>query len=356
MNRLTAWKDLSIARGDTLRNAMNRMTDLGVQSLIVVDNDLLLGTLSDGDIRRAILSGAKLEVEIDGLFNSECRVVEPNENETQIKTIMNALGLHVLPEVTAQRHVVAVHTRIPIKAQELTKISVLIMAGGKGERLRPLTEKTPKPLVKIKDTALIEILINKLAQAGLRQLYISVHYLADELIDSIGDGARFGVSIQYLRERTPLGTAGSISLLPKTTDEHDLLICNSDLLHELDFRTLLEIHRESNSDLTVVGRVHQWTYPYGTLDVSGSKLRGLTEKPLREDFISAGIYVLGPKARKLVVGEESHIAMSDLILKAISKGLVCRVFEIQGYWRDVGNIESLQKAHEELWGKNWHSE
>lgn len=350
MNRITEWTYISIKRNEVIRTAMNAMTTLGVQTLLVTENDILLGTLSDGDIRRAILSGVSLEDQVDGLFNMNCRVVQMGEDEGRITTVMNTLGLHVLPEINACREVIAVHTRIPLTVQDLGDVSVLIMAGGKGERLKPLTENIPKPLIKIQDTTLIEILINKLAQAGLRRIFISVHYLADELIKTLGNGEEFGVSIGYVRENVPLGTAGSISLLPQDTLEKDLLVCNSDLLHDLDFGVLLTKHRQDRSDFTVVGRLHEWVYPYGTLQVSGEDLLGLTEKPRREDLIAAGIYVLGPRSRKLIEREERNLAMSDVILRAISSELNCKVFKIDGYWRDVGNVESLHRAHEELWG------
>ena len=349
MNRVINWKPISIDRNEVIRNAMSQMTTLGVQSLIVVHEDSLLGTLSDGDIRRALLSGATLDMKVQDIFNPNCRVCNSAEDRDKLSTIMNTLGLHVLPEVDELGRITAVYTRLPFNTNSVKNVSVLIMAGGKGERLRPLTENTPKPLVKIQDTSLIEILISKLAQSGLIDIFISVHYLADELISALGDGRNYGVSITYLRESVPLGTAGSISLMPSRTKGNDLLICNSDLLHDLDFATLVERHQREQSDLTIVGRKHEWIYPYGTLSTSGETLIGLIEKPRREDLISTGIYVLGQGVRNLIEGNYTYVAMSDLITRAIKVGLTCRVFEMKGYWRDVGSLESLQRAHEELW-------
>ena len=220
--------------------------------------------------------------------------------------------------------------------------AAVIMAGGRGQRLRPLTDKVPKPLLKVGTSSILERLIRSLAGVGVDHVHLSVNYKAEVFEERFGDGADLGVRIDYLRERKPLGTGGALSLLPAPPAE-PFLVMNADMVTALDFTRMLEFHRAEGAALTVGAFEHAVQIPYGVLDIGGRRLRGVEEKPTRRSLCNAGVYVLDPAVLPLVP-EGTFFDMTDLLDRALAEGLPVAVFPILEKFFDIGSPEEFERV------------
>lgn len=222
----------------------------------------------------------------------------------------------------------------------------VVMVGGRGERLRPLTDSVPKPLLEIGGEPIVERILRRLAEAGIRDAWLTVNYLAHAFEDAIGDGARLGLRVRYIHEQSPLGTAGALGLLPRTEVTGPIVVTNGDLVTTLDFRALLDQHAALGSSLTVCGVEHDTQVPYGVLDVSaadGSTLVGIEEKPVRTDLVSAGMYVVDPDLLDLVPTGEPF-GMPDLMARAMAEGRRVSVHRVRGDWYDIGSHDEFHRV------------
>jgi NDP-sugar pyrophosphorylase family protein len=222
---------------------------------------------------------------------------------------------------------------------------VVLMAGGKGERLRPLTADCPKPMLAIGGKPMLEIILQQCVEAGFKHFYLSVNYLKQQIIDHFGDGSHWGVEVRYLEEHSPLGTGGALGLLPQIP-EHPLLVMNGDVLTRVDFKQLMNFHQEHAAEATMCVREHVTQIPYGVVQLNGTNVAGLEEKPLLSHFVNAGIYVLNPSVLALL---EPHKAcdMPNLLKRTKERGGQVSAFPIHEYWLDIGHPETLQQAHGE---------
>jgi dTDP-glucose pyrophosphorylase len=325
--------------------AMLKIDELGSQGLVVVDSQKrLVGTLTDGDIRRTLLSGGKLTDDVVDHCNknpvSSTYSVDFNER----RLLMSRLVLNLLPIIDFQGKVIDVQLHRENGDLVNIKSPVLILAGGRGARLGALTEKTPKPLLKIGGKPLLEILLTRLALQGMKRIYISIHYLGAEIKAAFGDGEKLGLEITYLEEQQPLGTAGSLGLLKDLDLEHPLVITNADLIHNLDFRSLIEFHSSHNFDFTLTTAKHVSSIPFGVVKVENSQVKSIEEKPTREEFINAGIYVIEPKLLSKVQYNQ-RLEMTNLIETLLSEYYKVGAFSIEGYWEDVGDPATLSSVN-----------
>ena len=208
-----------------------------------------------------------------------------------------------------------------VKEYELP-LRAIVMAGGYGTRLRPLTDDLPKPMLPIGDRPLLEIIVNGLREAGIRQVNVATHYKGEMIAEHFKDGQDFGVDIRYVHEDQPLGTAGALSLLEES--DEPLLVINGDILTRVDFHAMLNFHREHNADLTVAVRQYEFRVPYGVIDTDGTAVKGISEKPLFRQFINAGIYLLNPSIRRLIPNGQ-HYDIPDLIQQLLKENrpVVC---------------------------------
>lgn len=219
----------------------------------------------------------------------------------------------------------------------------VVMVGGRGERLRPLTDSVPKPLLEIGDRPIVERILGNLATAGIRDVWLTVNYLAHAFEDAIGDGSRLGLRVRYVHEREPLGTAGALSLLPADEISGPLVVTNGDLVTDLDFRALLDEHSARGSALTVCGVEHDTQVLYGVLRTDGDALLGIDEKPVRTDLVSAGMYVVEPDLLAMVPGGRVF-GMPDLIDRALAAGRPVGVHRVEGDWYDIGNHDEFHRV------------
>lgn len=219
----------------------------------------------------------------------------------------------------------------------------VVMVGGRGERLRPLTDDTPKPLLHIGGVPIVERILRRLAAAGITDVWLTVNYLAGAFEGRFGDGSALGLRIRYIHEESPLGTAGALGLLPRDEVTGPIVVTNGDLVTELDFRELLAAHREAGSRLTVCGVEHDTQVLYGVLRTDGRTLLGIDEKPVRTDLVSAGMYVVEPELLDLVPRAEPF-GMPDLMDRALERGDTVDVFRVSADWYDIGSHDEFHRV------------
>jgi dTDP-glucose pyrophosphorylase len=310
----------------------------------------LLGTVTDGDIRRCLLTGGSLASPISDAMNTCPITVTVGSASGFILDQMkkgNVLGIPVLDK--EGRFIKIIHLNDlesdeeKHSAEETFEFAV-IMAGGEGTRLRPLTLDVPKPMVEVGGVPLIERQVEKLIKAGLKRIYISVNYLSEIIEEHFGNGEKHGIEIRYLREKGKLGTAGSLGLLPEKPKK-PIVVMNGDILTTSDFQSLHAFHCAHKADLTVAAIDYRVEIPYGVIQSKGAYVVALKEKPSQQFLCNAGIYALSPKALDLIESVE-FLNMTDIIEHCIETNRLVAVFPIHEYWSDIGTPADLEKARE----------
>ena len=328
--------------------AMQRLNDTALQIVLVTDGGgRLLGTLTDGDVRRGLLAGGQLESPIDAYIHRSARTGSPGLSNAQALDVMRRLGIHALPLVDGDGVLTGLITLDDVMGSSGHRQTtpVVIMAGGRGERLRPLTDDRPKPLVEVNGEPLIDILIRRLTQQGFYRVWLAVHYRAEAIRAHVGGGAQFDADVRYLHEDEPLGTAGALSLLPEGMDE-PILVMNADLMNAVDFAAMVAEHTTSSAQATVAVFEHSTEVPFGVMVTEGDRLVRLEEKPVRRDLVNAGVYVLDPAAlAHIPAGERTD--MPTLLSRVLAAGGNVHVHRIDGYWLDVGTPAALARAQQD---------
>lgn len=337
-------KTLQLAPGTPVLEAM-RIIDRGAAqiALVVDEQQRLLGTLTDGDIRRGLLHGETLKAPAERLMNRQFRFVRSSEDQAAVLETMRREVLRQIPVLDEQDRVVELLLLQELLAPAHLPNAVVIMAGGKGTRLRPHTEHCPKPMLPVDGKPMLEILLKQCIDSGLRQFYLSVNYLKEQIIDYFGDGKAWGVAIDYLVENEPLGTAGSLKLLPDSLKD-PFLVMNGDVLTRLNPSQLLRFHVEHDSAGTLCVREHTTTVPFGVVQTNGVELAGFEEKPTYRQLVNAGVYVIDPQLLPLLPPHQAT-DMPTLLQSAQLAGHRVAVCPIHEYWIDVGRPETLEEAH-----------
>jgi dTDP-glucose pyrophosphorylase len=309
----------------------------------------LLGILSDGDIRRALLDGKELDAPAANAMTRSPITASTALREDELVELMLSRGTAAVPVVDDGGRFVRVvqlldyDTRSPeVVGEARGYAAAVIMAGGEGRRLRPLTADRPKPMIDIGGVPLIERLVRAMVKSGLRRIFISTNYLGHVIEDHFGDGSEFGAEIAYLREREKLGTAGALTLLPERPNG-PILVVNGDVLTTSDFGKLLDYHKETQAFVTVGAVIYRVQIPFGVLRLNGDRAVGVEEKPSQSFLCNAGIYVLRPDTLDLLP-TRGLVDMPDVISRAIAAGSRVSVFPIHEYWTDIGSPSDLQNA------------
>ena len=333
----------------SVREAMSLIDKNGKGIVLVLDsNGCLLGTISDGDVRRAILANTDLEIPVQALLDQRNKegarnavTAPPGFSDADMLRLMNERGVRQVPIVDSNGRVLDMaFVDDLVRAYELP-LTAVVMAGGFGTRLRPLTDTTPKPMLPIGDRPMLERTIEQLKNTGIRRVSLTTHYKADVISDHFGDGKDFGVAINYVHEDQPLGTAGAIRLL-EVVDE-PLLVINGDILTHVDYRAMLDYHKKHQACLTVGVRQYGLQVPYGVLECDGANILRVSEKPKIQFLVNAGIYLLEPGAREFIPGGRKF-DMTDLIQALISERRNVVSFPILEYWLDIGQYADYEKA------------
>ena len=317
-------------------------------ALVVDDNRKLLGCITDYDVRKAVLCGMDLiENYVVSIMNKTPKVIRQDASDIFIHQAMLNRNVRQLPLVDEKGIVCGLKILSEFDANRLKHSNpVVLMAGGLGTRLRPLTDSCPKPLLRIGDKPIMEIILENFIQQGFSNFYISVNYKADMIEDYFGDGSKYGVSIQYIREKKRLGTAGALSLLPEDISE-PVLVMNGDLLTRVDFGQLLDCHKYRHADATMCVREYRYQVPYGVVDIDDWEIKGLIEKPMHSVFVNAGIYMLQPEVVR-DIPKNTYFDMTDVFADNLKKKRKNVAFPIREYWMDVGRLDDFERAKEEF--------
>jgi dTDP-glucose pyrophosphorylase len=337
------WQKSLIGPEATFRDALKAIDATGAgMALIVGDDRRLIGVLSDGDLRRALIRGAGLEDAAVGAANREPLCIDQHQDRAATLAMLRANSLRQLPVLDAERRVVGLTTVSDFLNIPVRRNPVVIMAGGKGERLAELTRDTPKPMLKVGPRPILDTIVGNLAGQGFRHFWLAVNYKADQIERHFGDGSALGLDIRYLRETKPLGTCGALALMP--TPDEPFVVTNGDVLAKVDYGHVLDSHLEAGADATVVVRDYQMQVPFGVIDADEGLILGIKEKPTQSYTISAGAYVLSPAALKLVPRDAYH-DMPALLADMIGAGLKVRQQWAEGYWMDIGRPPDYAQAN-----------
>jgi dTDP-glucose pyrophosphorylase len=344
------WRKSLLPPGTTLRQVVNNLNETSLQIVLVVStNNELLGTLTDGDIRRGLMNDDfNMSSAVEGIVNREPLVVPATLSREMVLQLMQANQIHQVPIVDEKRRVQGLHMWDEIIAPNQRSNLMLIMAGGEGKRLRPYTDDCPKPMLLVSGKPMLEHIIIGAKAEGFQHFILAVCYLGNMIEEYCGDGSRWDVQIDYLREQSPLGTAGAMSLLNPRPDA-PFVISNGDVLTGIRYGDMLDYHCRHNASATMAVRIHEWQNPYGVVRTEGLNIIGLDEKPIIRNNINAGVYVLDPEVLDLLKPGES-CDMPTLFSRLQEKGARIIVYPMHEPWLDVGQMDDLkqaQKNHQE---------
>jgi len=338
-----SWHKAVLAADATLQHAIRNLDETALQITLVVSGDgILLGTITDGDIRRGLLRGLNMDSSIDSIIHRNPLVVPPHLSRDIVLQFMRANKIRQLPVVDEGRQVVGLHLWDELIVPSQRPNLMVIMAGGQGTRLRPHTENCPKPLLPLGDKPMLEHIILRAKEEGFQHFVLAIHYLGHMIEDYFGDGSRWQARIDYLREESPLGTAGAISLLSPRPDA-PFVVSNGDVLTDIRYGELLDFHCRHGAAATMAVRLHEWQHPFGVVRIKGVDIVGFEEKPIARSHINAGIYVLEPSALNLLnVGE--HCDMPTLFGRLQDQAARTIVYPMHEPWLDVGRPDDLAAA------------
>jgi dTDP-glucose pyrophosphorylase len=329
-----------------IQQALQQLNDLSENlTLFVADeNKTLLGTVTDGDIRRGFLAGQQLGDSISSVMFRNPRFIKQSDFSLGVIGELKQDGIFLVPVLDDKKQIIRI---INLKEKRsVLPLNAILMAGGKGLRLRPLTDNLPKPLLKVGDKPIIEHNIDRLNAYGIENIEIAVGYLAEKIEAHVGDGASKGLNVKYIREKEPLGTIGAVKL--SSMNHHScILLMNADLLTDIDFEDLYKTFIKQDADMIVASIPYKLEVPYGVLEVEGELVTGLKEKPTYTYYSNAGIYLFKKELLELIPERESYNA-TDLMEKiiALKKRLVYN--PILGYWLDIGKPDDFKKAQEDI--------
>ncbi|HTA40617.1 MAG TPA: nucleotidyltransferase family protein [Candidatus Acidoferrales bacterium] len=328
-------------------------------ALIVDDERRLLNTVSDGDVRRGLLAGLAMTAPVTKLLAIKATssrplpvTAPPGLDAEVMLDLMRARGVRQIPIVAPEGRVLDVITLGDLFSEEPRALQAVVMAGGFGTRLRPLTEDVPKPMLPVGGRPLMELIIDQLRDTGVRKINITTHYQAEKILDHFGDGSSFGVDISYVNEESPLGTGGALGLMQPPEDT--LLVINGDILTDIDFRAMQAYHQEHRASMTVAVRHYEVQVPYGVIDCDGPHVSGVREKPQLGFFVNAGIYLLEPDVYRHIPANQ-HLHMTDLIETLIREKQTVVSYPVREYWLDIGQHADYELAQADAKNGKWRS-
>ncbi len=341
------WKQVLLKSSDTIKEAI-QILNREIPKIVIVTNkeDMLLGTVTDGDIRRSLIKQCGLDTKLVDIMQKNPLSASIEDDQNLILEMMKSKSVRQVPIVDAYGRVVGLETLQSLSKNKKVDNPVILMAGGFGKRLQPLTDETPKPLLKIGSKPILETIIDNFAKFGFHNFFISTHYKAEMLREYFGDGSQWGVNIQYIHEDKPLGTAGVLGLLSSDFSDLPILMMNGDLVTKVNYKQLLNFHKEQGGLATMCVREYDFQVPYGVIQSTDCRLTSIIEKPTHKFFVNAGIYVLEPPLVDSLDGS-SFVDMPCLLEKQIEKGEQVNTFPLHEYWLDIGRIEEFERANKE---------
>ena len=337
------WSSAILPVDSNIEQVINVLNEAALKIVLVTDtNGVLVGTISDGDIRRGLLKGLNLTSPIESVIHHGAIVVSSELSQELVSQMMAANKIQQIPIVDENMHVIGLHLWDEIKRPSERSNTIVIMAGGKGSRLHPETENCPKPLLPIAGKPILEHIINRAKAQGFSHFILAIYHLGHMIEDYFGNGERFGVKIEYLREASPLGTAGALSLFdprPNST----FVVVNGDVITDIRYGELLDFHQQNNAMATMAVRMHEWQNPFGVVQTQGIEIISYEEKPISRSHINAGVYVIEPSSLGLLTKSERY-DMPALFELIQGKGERVVAYPIHETWLDVGRPEDLKLA------------
>ena len=337
------WQECVLNQERTVREAIQNLNETSARIVLIVDSQLrFLGIVVDGDIRRGLLNGVKLTDHVTEIMNREPITVSNEFTRIDALAMMETSQVLHIPIVDSSNRLLGLHLLNEIPIRNSRENLFMIMAGGFGRRMGSLTSKTPKPMLEIAGKPILEHLIVRAKNSGFKNFVIAVHYLGDVIENYFGDGSKFGVNIEYLREAEPLGTAGAIRLI-RPIPAIPFVVSNADLISNIDFAALLDFHYVRTCDATMAVRTHQWQNPFGVVDIVDGRINRIIEKPVINSTISAGIFVFNP-AIVQAIRDHEFCDMPTLFQRLIAEKKNVFAFPIHEEWADIGHKVELESA------------
>jgi dTDP-glucose pyrophosphorylase/CBS domain-containing protein len=346
-------KDMCVSLENTIHEAIALMEVNRNGIVLALDSERrLLGTITDGDVRRAILANVDMDQLVESLLVTReatpfaTPIAAPSDSERDdLLAILQRHKIQHLPLVDEDGRVVDLVTLDEFLPQRETPEQAVIMAGGQGIRLRPLTNDMPKPMLPVGGRPLMEITLERLRDVGIQQVHITLHHKPEKVTDYFGDGQKFGVDINYVNEEEPLGTAGALGLMepPRKT----ILVINGDVLTNLDFRSLMAYHRDNQAQLTMVVQQYNIHLPYGVVECEDTLVSNLEEKPTKNFLVNAGIYLLEPMVYDYIPSGQ-RLDMTELIQRLLDESLTVAAFPLREYWVDIGKLSDYEQAQKDI--------
>jgi len=339
------WKNVIVSPETPLADAIAKIDACGLQVALVLGPDgHLLGILTDGNVRRAILAGKSLQVPVSEVMNPHPAGVPPSTGRSEILALMRHLMIQHVPLINDSGQVVGLSTLREIAGMAEHPNWVVLMAGGLGRRLRPLTEKCPKPLLEVGGKPILESILESFSRQGFKRFFISLNYRAELIREHFGSGESWGVQLEYLHESVPLGTAGALSLLPERPAA-PIIVMNGDLLTSINFDSLLHFHAAHDAVATMAVHEYDFQVPYGVVRTDGVRIEGIEEKPVQKFFVNAGIYALSPEVLAHVP-TDTFFNMPTLFERLISAGRTTAAYPLRESWIDIGGPEEYERANQ----------
>lgn len=339
--------NIIVGKSDSILKALELLDLYALRIVLVVDeNNRLLGSITDGDIRRGLLKGQNLHATVESIMHTTPYSVEDGSlTDRQIFEIMREKRYLALP-IIRNGQLVNIITLDDLIRTKKKENPVFIMAGGFGTRLRPLTDKCPKPMLPVGGKPLLETIILSLKEQGFYKFYISTHYLPEVIHEHFGDGEKLDVNIQYVHENEPLGTGGALSLLPKNDIDLPFIVINGDVLTNMNFNKLIDFHNNQNAAATMCVREFQYQIPYGVVNSDNNMIQSMTEKPSYYFDINTGIYVISPALLNQV--EPNFVGMPTILEQQIALNQKVASYPLHEYWLDIGHMEDYNRAQRDI--------
>ena len=348
MSIIDDWPKVLIEPTDDLSKGIKVLHNTGLRIALVVDKEnKLLGTLTDGDIRRALIDQSTMKSSVSLIMNSNPVIVDDKATKKEILDLMSERSLLHMPIVDKDGVLCGMETLHNLVDSPKCDNPVFLMAGGFGTRLHPLTRDTPKPLLKVGSKPILEMIIEQFISYGFHNFYISTHFKSEQIKSYFKNGERHNININYVHEDAPLGTAGSLGLLPDNLPDLPIIVMNGDLLTKVDFKNLLDFHNDNNAEATMCVREYDFQVPYGVVEIDNYSIKEIKEKPVHTFFVNAGIYVLD-KTLINKVDSNTYLDMTDFLEKELDSNDGVSAFPIHEYWLDIGKIEEYEKANRDV--------
>lgn len=339
----SCWRRALLSPEATLAETIDNLNTVAIKLALCVDADgRLLGTVSDGDLRRGLLRGLSMQDPVREIANPNPLVVPEGADRDFVRDIMKVNKVLQVPVVDAERRVVGLHLWDVLDEVPCHEHTMVIMAGGRGTRLRPFTENCPKPMLPVAGKPMLQHIIERAKSQGFVRFVLSLNYLGEMIRDHFGDGSAYGVTISYVDEDEPLGTAGALSLI-QPRPESAFIVTNGDVLTDIDYREIIAFGERHNAHGVMAVRMYEWTNPYGVVQMEGVKITGFAEKPVSRSHINAGVYALLPTVLD-DIGRGQHCDMPTLFDRIRIAGMRTVAFPMHEPWLDVGRPDDLNDA------------